>query len=159
MNTGSADSLIVQAIAAAGQLNAAQPTAAQVERFQTQLQAQTGAGDGVAYYGAPAIASAVPPNEVRPVVEYMEKMGADFRRHFEASSEELRLQPDPMQIDMADESPTGQLMRQLQMTQQQSQELYRRMLDASLVDLQFTYIAKQCEMAVRNVQTLYQQSG
>lgn len=158
MNMGTAESAAYSMVAA-GQLAAAQPVPAQVAGFQTQVPTTDGAGNQAAFYGAPAAASAAQPNEIRPVVEYMEQMGADFRRRFETSLDDLRLQDDATLVDPADDSPVGQLLRQLQMSQQHSRQLYQRMLDASLVELQFSYIAKQCEMAVRNVQTLYQQAG
>lgn len=115
------------------------PTAAQIARFQDQLQQPLTQGE-VARYDAPLPAAAAGEGHFTQLLDYAAQVSDKLRAELD--------RPDKLIIDPK-LSPELQLL----------QEMGREMRAVSLLELQFKLLGKGVQMATRNVQTLYQQQG
>lgn len=124
--------------AGAAQAVTTAPTAAQIERFQDQLQQPE--QSEVAHYEAPLPAAEAAQGHFTHLLDYASQVSDKLRVELE--------RPEKRIIDPT-WAPELQLM----------QEMYREMRGASALELQFQLMAKGMQMAARNVQLLYQQQG
>jgi len=112
------------------------PTAAQIQRFQDQLQQPLEA----AHYDAPLPAAAATEGNFAKLLDYAARVSDGLRAKLD--------RPDQFTFDPRF-SPEAHFM----------QEMFREMRAASLLEVQFRLLGKGMQMATRNVQTLYQQQG
>ena len=148
MLDGSAAGLAAQSFLSSEQGAAAQPTAAQAARFETQLQ------DGVAQYAPPSI-QASERGAFQPMLDYISKVGENLR----IGMREADVMPKKTPIDPDTPADLRAVQEMLDRGQMDSFAWSQKLQKMKNTEVEFIVVSKQIELLMRNVQTLYQQQG
>jgi hypothetical protein len=116
---------------------AAQPTAQQTARFESQLQSPAVA-DAFAHYDAPLAAPTGIAGDFRSLLDFAGHLSDEFRTKLERSAEHIDSQRWPELQFLADAS--------------------REMRSLNLTTVQFQFVAAGVEITNRNAQMLFQQA-